>query len=65
VPTLEERIAGEDQQLLKAANIAAQNIGETKIDIQALEESGIKKHTIEKDSYSMRDYDLEVKQSVN
>lgn len=64
-PTIEERIAGEDQQLLKAINIAAENINGTTIDIRALQDSGIKANVPVGDSYSIIDYDREIKQSMN
>lgn len=64
-PTIEERMTGEDQQLLKAINIAAENIKESPIDIKTLQASGIKGTKEEKDSYSLRDYDREVKQSID
>lgn len=63
-PTIEERMTGEDQQLLKAINIAAENVNSESIDIKALQDSGIKPSP-KGDSYSILDYNNEIKQSMN
>lgn len=64
-PTIEERMTGEDQQLLKTINMAAENINEASIEIKDLQDSGIKSKTQQSDSYSIIDYDNEIKQSMN
>jgi C-terminal processing protease CtpA/Prc len=65
IPTIEERIAGEDQQLLKIINLVAESINEATINMQDLQDSGIKSKAPLGDSYSIIDYDREVKQSMN
>lgn len=64
-PTVEERISGEDLQLLKAINIAAESINESTIEMKDLQDSGIKSKAPQSDSYSIIDYDNEIKQSMN
>ena len=65
LPTIDERIAGEDQQLLKLTDIVAESIKVPGLQMKDLQESGLKTKKLQSDSYSVIDLDLEARQSVD
>lgn len=65
LPTIEERIAGEDQQLLKLTDIVAESIKVPAIEMKDLLDSGLKTKKLQSDSYTIMDLDQEIKQSVD
>ena len=60
-PSIEERISGEDLQLVAATNIAAQAIGTEAIDAQMLKEAGIKPTDDKKETSNLYDDDQKIK----
>jgi C-terminal processing protease CtpA/Prc len=63
-PTHEERLAGEDQQLLKTINVVAEELEVKPLVVKDLKESGII-FDAGKSSYTIEDYDREIKQWTN
>lgn len=59
-PTVDERITGEDQQLIKTVNYVSQELDRPSIDSKTFNSLGINSFNIKGESYSLLDYDRDI-----